>query len=174
MKAIFFLLLLLLLPANLFAQAKPSKEIRTNYDRFTDQTTLETDLMRLWGTTYDHLEVSFGAGYKGSKPSTVVFLAIFKQICKDTPLIDTAKIYVIADGERFTLDDIKRLVLKKPLDNLNIYRHEFSVSISVESMIKLAKSKNVELRIGHIETKLLPEHQEIINALIKQLIAKGN
>lgn len=168
MKAVGALIFLALMSVAGQAQEKPYKEIKTTYDRFTDHTTFETGLMRLWGTTNDHLEVSFGAVYSGPKDNKIVIMAIFKQILKDTALIEAKQIYVIADGQRLAFDDIQRLILKKPIENLSIYRHEFSAGNSVETALKVAKAKSVEVKVGHLEVKLLPEHLDIFDNLLRK------
>ncbi len=145
-----------------------SKKLSTNYDRFSDETMIETDLMRLWGTTYDHLEVAFGGVYKGKQPTRPeVIGVIFKQIFKDTQVVEAQKIYVIADGQRFVIEGVKEMILKKAVENFPVYRHEFSVLMSFDTALILAKAKSVELKVGHIETKLSFDHQATLLSLLR-------
>jgi len=148
------------------SQSDDYVKLSTRYDRFTDQTTVETELMRLWGTTYDHLEVSFGAVYKGSRPSRPTIGAIFKQIFKDTKIIEAERIYVIADGQRFTIEGVERAVLKNAIPGTSVYRHEFSVFFDIDTAWKLAKANKIEMRIGHLEVSLQPSQRDAIRRLL--------
>lgn len=114
------LLLFCLFTPDLFAQAPVAGteyiRLKTEYDRFQDETTIATEDFWVWqGAPYERLAMTVLGTNKGTNPKPVYMGLGYMLIFKDRRPFDRDQGFVIADGERINLG---ALVQSGPFENI--------------------------------------------------------
>lgn len=157
---------LLLVPS---AQAQANDEyieLKTKYDRFKDETTVEIPATMIWGTQYDGLRILAFYTQKGSTATPPAEIVIaFMLIIKDEKPVRDRNLYFIADGERLVLGEMRDLGIDRPIAGANIFNQQFGDRYPFATLVKLAKARKVEMKVGHIEVEFKPNLMDALRRL---------
>lgn len=175
---LFVLYFMIVIPAYIAAQSpapsRPAPKVFTEYDRFTDETTvgisitlekyqveiptarMQEFLMLLGGFTH--------SGKQMEKQPATVRLA-FQSQARNWRFREGAQLDAIVDGERIAFGSLDYSRKNLGAGHLEILR----LDAPVRTFLKLARGKSVEIRIGSKEVKLSEEHRAGLAALAEQM-----
>ena len=149
---------------------KHDKKIESSYDKFKDQTTVSvkylSPLPALSPVRLDIVAAFLYPGKTVTKPSIVALW--FQSSSKNWQFLQQRQLLVIADGERIDLGEAERVDSKVNSSRAGRYSSGVSVSelvgkmVSLETFLKIAKAKSVEMRLGSVEFKLADDHLEAL------------
>lgn len=170
MKAIALLILLALLPVVGLAQVEPDDYVplKTEFDRFKNETTVQTEAMKVFGTKYDHISLMFGYLHTGSTPPAKLPLLIFVNVViKSDEAPTLSEVDVIAGTKRFTITGFMKPVTSHML--AAVYLHQFAAIVTFDQALEIAKASKPEMRFGKIEIALSQKQVNAIRRMLKRI-----
>ena len=170
--------LMLVIPAGIMAQSPspsaPAPKVFTEYDRFTDKTTVGVSVMLenytveipsakmqefiLMAAAFTH------PGQRRSLRPTTIRLA-FQSQARAWRFSEGAELRGIIDGERINFGQMNYSRQDLGAGRVEILR----LDIPVATFLKLARSQTAELRIGNKELRVGPQHLATLAALADQI-----
>jgi hypothetical protein len=160
------ILLLFFLSSSIRAQEKPI-DIKIERDRFTNKTTISTEMMTVSGSMYDNFGIMFVLAYIGSDPTKSVILMGVEQIRKDRPLQSFSEVYFLADNQPVAIREFKKI--DEGRVNASVFSHQYVSSFQYKDLLAIAKSTKVEMKIGRVETELINPQIDAIRRFIKYI-----
>lgn len=142
-----------------------SKRFVVEYDKFKDETLAHVGPFAIsskGGMVGLYARFLF-KGPQVTAPVDTFYLGIIRY-GRQWQFLDTDKVYLLIDGERFALDAARG----SRLGNSRAYLTEewLTIPIDAATFQKLASGKSVEIKAGAIEAKLKDEHMQAFWDLI--------
>jgi hypothetical protein len=152
-----------ILTCAVWSMAQEEGKIETTYDRFDDVTTVTLDFMQVKQGRYGYDGILINATFRcpgkvqSCKPQRA-YMGV-SIVLKDTAYDAPANLTVLADDERFPLGNMLRLKTDTALEQWNLIATVFMVPIPADDFIRIARAKQVEMRIDRTEFELSKEHR---------------
>jgi len=170
MKTLAVLILLALMSAAGFAQVEPDEYVplKTEHDRFKDETTVQTGHMKVAGTKYDNLSIMFGYFCKGKTPAPKQPLVIMlARIKKNEEPVTIGDLDVIAGEKRFSITGFSEPIMTRVTNFISI--HQGAALLPFDKALEIARASKVEMRVGGLEFSLSQKQINALRRLIKQV-----
>lgn len=137
---------------------KNHKRFSVGYDKFKDQTTVTAGSFPVFQTEGKQSDSTFSVYARFISPGTETFYLGIDCIGRRWQFLETAKIYLLIDGERLSYDTMRGSNIGDHKRDFYITREWLVVSMNADSFHKLANGKSVEIKAGNFQTKLKDEH----------------
>jgi len=170
MKAIAVLILLACLSGAGLAQVEPDDYVplKTEFDRFKGETTVQTEAMKVFGTKYDHISLMFGYLHTGSAPPAKLPLLMFVNVViKSDEAPALSEVDVIAGSKRFTINGFMKPVMEHLL--AAVYLHQFAAIVTFDKALEIARADKPEMRFGKIEVVLSQKQVNALRRILKRI-----
>jgi len=145
------------------AQAGEPERIRTEYDESKDLTTITLNPLVLVSRRHEELRLGAVASYKGKGkgPPRAVTLIIISLSKFDSDRYATArKLTFTADGERLSLGQTQRTKQSQG----GVFIESMAAEVPFDGFMKIARAKEVSLKLGLTEVRLPPEQITVMRA----------
>jgi hypothetical protein len=170
MKVLLAVCLLTVLSVPGLAQIEPDEYValKTEFDRFKGDLSVQTEAMKVIGTKYDNLALIFGFQRSQNNISTKPQIAIFiNQVLKDRKPVSFDDIDLLIDGKSATIGNVVKLKAEHVF--ASVYLQQFGTLTSYEQALEIARAKKVEMRIAGAEFTLQPKQVDALRRLLKRI-----
>lgn len=150
-------------------------KITTEYDRFSNETTIGTDYIKRVYKGRDHyiaMRAYFsyaGAGVSDAPPS-FVHLAFASESSR-WKYLDPPALLVLADSQRLNLDVVERVDSEtRYIRDVGVATFEYlDIAVPTSRFLQIINASSVEMQLGQAEIPLKDEHLEVLRDLASRI-----